>query len=60
MERGLGYDIESKDGGEGHLYFVEVKGRVAGADSVMPTRNEILCTLNERKRFRWRSLVNRG
>ena len=51
-ERGLGYDLESKDPREQHLYFVEVKGRLAHADSVCLTRNEILCALNAPERFR--------
>lgn len=51
-ERGLGYDIESRDPKESHLYFVEVKGRLAHADSVNLTRNEILCALNAPDRFR--------
>jgi len=51
-ERGLGYDIESRDPQVSHLYFVEVKGRLAHADSVTLTRNEILCALNAPDRFR--------
>ena len=51
-ERGLGYDIESRDPNQRHLYFVEVKGRIAGADSVTLTRNEILCALNAPDKFR--------
>ncbi len=51
-ERGLGYDIESRDPKESHLYFVEVKGRLVHADSVNLTRNEILCALNAPDRFR--------
>jgi SNF2 family DNA or RNA helicase len=51
-ERGLGYDIESRDPKESHLYFVEVKGRLANADSISLTRNEILCALNAPDRFR--------
>jgi hypothetical protein len=51
-ERGLGYDLESRDPDIRHLFFVEVKGRLAGADSVTLTRNEILCALNEPERFR--------
>ena len=51
-ERGLGYDIESRDPKESHLYFVEVKGRLSHADSVTLTRNEILCALNAPDRFR--------
>ena len=51
-ERGLGYDVESKEPRESHLYFVEVKGRLAHADSVTLTRNEILCALNAPEWFR--------
>jgi hypothetical protein len=41
----LGYDIESRDGATGRLRFIEVKGRVAGADTITVTRNEILYSL---------------
>jgi superfamily II DNA or RNA helicase len=40
-----GFDIRSLDT-DGHLRFIEVKGRVQGADSVTITRNEILTGLN--------------
>lgn len=43
----LGYDIESKDGSSGKLRFIEVKGRVSGADAVTVTQNEILYSLNK-------------
>ena len=46
----LGYDIESRvvTGPEkGRLRFIEVKGRVAGADTVTVTKNEILTSLNK-------------
>lgn len=43
----LGYDIESRDPATGRLRFLEVKGRVAGADTVTVTRNEILTSLNK-------------
>jgi len=43
----LGYDIESRDPRTGRLRFLEVKGRVAGADTVTVTRNEILTSLNK-------------
>lgn len=43
----LGYDIESKVPGTGKLRFIEVKGRVEGADTVTVTRNEILTSLNK-------------
>jgi hypothetical protein len=42
-----GYDIESKISGRGQLRFIEVKGRVAGADTVTITKNEILTGLNK-------------
>jgi hypothetical protein len=42
----LGYDIESRVPGTGRLRFLEVKGRIAGADTVTVTRNEILTSLN--------------
>ena len=43
----LGYDIESRAPGTGRLRFIEVKGRVAGADTITVTRNEILYSLNK-------------
>ena len=43
----LGYDVESRVPGTGRLRFIEVKGRVAGADTVTVTRNEILYSLNK-------------
>jgi SNF2 family DNA or RNA helicase len=43
----LGYDIESVVPGTGRLRFLEVKGRVAGADTVTVTKNEILYSLNK-------------
>jgi len=42
-----GYDIESRMPGQGQLRFIEVKGRVAGADTVTITKNEILTALNK-------------
>ena len=47
----LGYDIESKDLETGHLRFIEVKGRVSGAESITVTRNEILYSLNKPEAF---------
>lgn len=41
-----GYDIESRRQ-DGSLRFLEVKGRVAGADTVTVTRNEVLTALNK-------------
>ncbi len=43
----LGYDIESRVPGTGKLRFIEVKGRVAGAQTITVTRNEILYSLNK-------------
>ena len=47
----LGYDIESRVPGTGKLRFIEVKGRISGADSITVTRNEILYSLNEPEDF---------
>jgi superfamily II DNA or RNA helicase len=43
----LGYDIESRVSGTGRLRFIEVKGRVSGADTITVTKNEILTSLNK-------------
>jgi superfamily II DNA/RNA helicase len=43
----LGYDIESAIPGTGRLRFIEVKGRVASADTLTVTKNEILYSLNK-------------
>ena len=43
----LGYDIESRVPGTGKLRFIEVKGRVTGADTITVTKNEILTSLNK-------------
>jgi superfamily II DNA or RNA helicase len=43
----LGYDIESRVPGTGRLRFIEVKGRIEGADTVTVTKNEILTSLNK-------------
>ena len=47
----IGYDIESKDLQSGSLRFIEVKGRVDGADTITVTRNEILMALNKPEAF---------
>ncbi len=47
----LGYDIESRVPGTGRLRFIEVKGRVAGADTITVTKNEILYSLNKPEDF---------
>ncbi|HEY3229263.1 MAG TPA: helicase-related protein, partial [Roseiflexaceae bacterium] len=43
----IGYDIESRIPGTGRLRFLEVKGRIRGADTVTITKNEILTALNK-------------
>lgn len=47
----LGYDIESKGTPVGRLRFIEVKGRVEGADKVIVTKNEILTSLNKPEEY---------
>jgi hypothetical protein len=43
----LGYDIESRIPNTGKLRFIEVKGRITGAQTLTVTRNEILSSLNK-------------
>jgi len=43
----LGYDIESRISATQRLRFLEVKGRVSGADTVTVTKNEILYSFNK-------------
>jgi len=43
----VGYDIESRVPGTGKLRFLEVKGRISGADTITVTKNEILYSLNK-------------
>lgn len=43
----VGYDIESRVPNTGRLRFIEVKGRVQGADNVTVSKNEILTALNK-------------
>ena len=45
-----GYDVESSTG-QGHLRFIEVKGRAKGATTVAVTKNEILTALNKPEHF---------
>jgi len=47
----LGYDVESLVPETARLRFIEVKGRVDGADTVTVTRNEILTGLNKPEDF---------
>jgi hypothetical protein len=50
-KRKIGYDLESRDPKGGPLRFIEVKGRVSGADTVTITRNEVTVGLNSPDRF---------
>ena len=47
----IGYDIASYDPNTRGLRFIEVKGRVDGADTVMITRQEIIASLHEPEKF---------
>jgi len=47
----VGYDIASYDPRTDHLRFIEVKGRIDGADSVMITRQEVITSLHEPDKF---------
>ncbi len=46
-----GYDIESRILSTGQLRFIEVKGRISGADTVTVTKNEIFTALNKPDAF---------
>ena len=50
-EEKIGYDICSLDPDSGHLRFIEVKGRITGADTVMITRQELITSLNKPDQF---------
>ena len=47
----VGYDIASLDSKTGHYRFIEVKGRIQGADTVMLTRQEIITSLHEPEKY---------
>ena len=49
--RKIGYDIASYDPDTRGHRFIEVKGRVDGADTVMITRQEIITSLHEPEKF---------
>ena len=46
-----GYNIESRDPDTGDLYFIEVKGRIEGADTVTVSRSQIIHSQNSPDRF---------
>ena len=47
----IGYDVVSFDPKIQHLRFIEVKGRIDGADTVMVTRQEVITSLHEPEKF---------
>ncbi|MGB0694298.1 MAG: protein NO VEIN domain-containing protein [Rhodospirillaceae bacterium] len=47
----IGYDIASYDPKTDHLRFIEVKGRIDSADTVMITRQEVITSLHEPDKF---------
>ena len=47
----IGYDIASFSPATQHLRFIEVKGRVDGADTVMITRQEVITSLHEPDKY---------
>ena len=47
----IGYDIASFDPNADRLRFIEVKGRIEGAGTVMITRQEIITSLHEPDRY---------
>ena len=47
----IGYDIQSYDPNTGHMRFIEVKGRVDTADTIMITRQEVITSLHEPEKF---------
>ncbi len=47
----IGYDIASFSPTSQHLRFIEVKGRVDGADAVIITRQEVITSLHEPDKY---------
>lgn len=47
----IGYDIASFAPKTKHLRFIEVKGRIDGADTVMITRQEVITSLHEPDKY---------
>jgi superfamily II DNA or RNA helicase len=47
----VGYDIVSYSPTSQHLRFIEVKGRIDGADTVMITRQEVITSLHEPDKY---------
>lgn len=49
--RKISYDIESRTAETNRLRFIEVKGRITGAETVIISKNEILTALNKPEEF---------
>lgn len=47
----IGYDVVSFNPKTQHLRFIEVKGRIDGADTLMVTRQEVITSLHEPEKF---------
>ena len=47
----VGYDIASFSPVSRHLRFIEVKGRIDSADTVMVTRQEVITSLHEPDKY---------
>jgi len=47
----VGYDIASYDPDTDHMRFIEVKGRIDTADTVIITRQELITSLNKSDQF---------
>ena len=47
----VGYDVESQDPSTGTIRFIEVKGRIEGAETITVTKNEVLFSLNNPEHY---------
>ena len=52
LQKGLGYDIRSKDSETGDLFFLEVKGRAEGKNEVTLTRSELFASRQHPEKWR--------
>jgi len=59
-QRGIGYDIESRNPDTGDLFFIEVKGKGAGKNEVTLTRTELFASRNHPERWRLALVVVDG
>ncbi len=60
LQKGLGYDIQSKDPMTGDLFFIEVKGRAAGKNEVTLTRSELMASRNHPEKWRLAMVIVDG